>query len=426
MLILIALPIQWLFHSIAFVCFSSTAYSVFYVSEAFTTGQSFAYPGVAFLGRSAFNQTIGLRSQFDDILPSFQSASSKWDILETSQCSRTYFLDSEGLQSHRNLIIVIETGPDPDAKGWTVAQVWNDSKPPAYGDVPISQYDTELVNSLWSFAIYCEANRVDSHLNFGLTECLPSNGSHFVENLKYCEECFEEAKEESLLPLGFDQTADFAFNPWFFELRTGHMRAAFQNMTVKYCLSEPYSAPCKVYISNFFILVTVSSILLGCICSILITVFCWHNETCQSLGDALQIFLKDGEKFVQVTCASFPCPHAERPTPSLRRWTPTRKWNNVSKRWGQGVSRMVWFWTYTPIGMSLLGGSAALGVLGDYFSQVPTPHPRRQSKLRPKFADTITPLERASVTESHWSMTTYSVKKHLPQTVSQSTWPYTV
>lgn len=365
-LILLAVPVQLFSHSITFISFGITGYSQFVVSEAFTTGQPFAYPGVALLGRN-LNTTI--RSQFDEILPIFESASSTWDRLESSDCKRIYSEDIEGLQSHRNILVVIENGPEADAKGWIPAQVWNDTKSWALGENVSTVYDSELENSLWSFATYCEVNRDDAFLNGGYTTCMSSYDGSGQSDL-FTQAFFTQD------PWGAAASRDTSSAPWFSSpYNVSDIRVAFQTPQVKYCLSEPYSTTCKVYSSNFFLLITTVCILLGCIGSTLVSRLCWHKETCQSLGDALRVCLKDGGVFAQKTSAIPAGCNSEVTQPLCIRWTPVSKWEDSKPRWGQAISKRMWLWTYAPICTVLLGGSAALGALGENISQVPDPLP---------------------------------------------------
>lgn len=358
-LILLAVPIQLFSHSIVFVSFSTTGYSRFFVSEAFTTGQPFAYPGVALLG-SPLTKTV--RSQFHEILPNFESGSSEWERLEVNDCQRIYSQDLEGLQSHRNLLVVIETGPDSQAKGWIAAVVWNDTRFTVHGEDSYSKHDSELENSLWSFATYCEVDRVGYLNNGGSTQCSLLYGAS-ERSGTYTPENWGEAA------IGETSSVSWLSSP----VHDRDLKVEFQSSRIKYCLSEPYSAPCKVYVSNIFLLITTLCIFLGCTCSTLISRFCWHQDTCQSLGDALQVFLKEGQTFVQMPGASPVGGHSEITEPASTRWTPVDKWKEARPRLGQAISKRVWLWTYVPIGMLLLGGSAALGAMGENISQVPVP-----------------------------------------------------
>lgn len=117
LLVATGIPIQLFFHSSTLIVYTATAYSIIMASEAFTTGADFMYPGVAFMEQTAFNSTVGIQSHFEDILPEFRKASTNWTRLEVQDCQRTYFQDPMGLQSHRNLLLVVETGPDADARG---------------------------------------------------------------------------------------------------------------------------------------------------------------------------------------------------------------------------------------------------------------------------------------------------------------------
>lgn len=367
-------------HSIVFICFSSNNYSIFLVSEAFLTGQPFAYPGVAFLGKNAFNKTTTrLQYQFDDILPGFKSASSKWERLEISDCSRTYHQDPGGLQHHRNLLVVVETGPDTGAEGWRGDQVWNHTRPPAYTDESINKYDPELINSLWSFAADCVADHVDDPKNWQYTQC---TGLHLNDRQH------QQYSEDTVTDMSID---------FFYDFRSV-VGAKFRYVSVKYCLSEPYSAPCKIYASNFFLLVIMLCTLLGCTCSLLVARLCWYEETCQSLGDALQAFLKHGETFVQ-TRYTTPL-GSEGAASSSSRWTPVSKWRNATFRWGQVINKKRWLWTYVPIGIFLLGGSAALGSVGDIVAHVPDSQSSKSTRTKTyKSLDTMKRLVRALETE---------------------------
>lgn len=357
-----AVPVQLFSHSIAFIAFSTTSYSHLLVSEAFTTGQPFGFPGVALWHRWMIES---VHSQFHEILPMFESAPNKWNKLELSDCVRIYSQDLDGLQSHRNLLVVLETGPDADADatGWIANQVWDATD---NGRVNMSghmvEYDPELENSLWSFATYCEVTRAGYYKNGGYTRCrLTYNDSY-------------QGWDFDSVPWGEGTVKDTSSIFW---LSNSHndsdIRVAFQNPRAKYCLSEPYSAPCKVYVSNFFLLVTAVCVLLGCICSIWVARFCWYKETCQSLGDALQAFLRDRETFVQIS-SPLPAGHDSEVTPPRSTWwTPVSKWKEATPRWGQAINKTMWLWTYLPIGILLLGASIALGVFGENISQVPSP-----------------------------------------------------
>lgn len=369
-LILVAIPIQLLSHSIAFMAFSTTGYSRFFVSEAFTTGQPFAYPGVALLG-SALIEDVSW--QFHEVLPSFETGSSEWEKLEVRDCQRIYSKDLEGLQSHRNLLVVMETGPDAMAKGWIASVVWNDTRFSVHGENSYSKHDSSLENSLWSFATYCEVSRVDSYDNSGSTRC----------SLLYDVPGLSVLDKYTLEDWGEGAFRDTPSLSWLSSpVDDSDLSVEFQTSRIKYCLSEPYSAPCKVYVSNCFLLVTMVCILLGCTCSALISHFCRHEDMCQSLGDALQVFLKEGDAFAQMPVASPAGIDSESMEPASTRWTPVDRWKEDGPRLSQAISRRLWLCTYVPIGTLLLGGSTALAALGKNISQVPNPLFCKPTQLR--------------------------------------------
>lgn len=344
-LVAIGIPIQLFFHSSTFIVYTSTTYSVLIASEAFTTGADFVYPGVAFLDLTAYNSTTEVQSHFYDILPGFREASMNWTRLEAQDCLHTYFQDPMGLQSHRNLLLVVQTGPDADAKGWKGAQVWN-STPPAYTNDTIHEYQPQAVNALWSFSPICTASRSGTGENTIDTYCKDSKTSKFLSagfDLSEVDTGFEDPTvwhiSWYLHENGFYQPSDWGFG-------SGSIYPEYQTVAVKYCLSEPYSAPCKVFASGPFLLISLVCVLLGFILSVLVSSFHWRKESCQCLGDALKVFITHGPGITRMSGAE----------PMV--------WKDAKKRWGKVVSRRMWLWTYIPIGVFLVGGTICLGVFG--------------------------------------------------------------
>lgn len=321
-LILLAVPIQLFSHSIAFVSVSTEGYTKVSISEACTTGQNFTSPGVALMRSLPTNRE---RSQFQDIPPDLESASTEWDKLEASDCGHIYSQDIERLKSHRNILVVMEAGPDADAKEGTIAaEVRNDTTLHAHDD-----NDSELKDSLWSFVVYEIGRYMKCRLSY--------------DNSDGLYPCATESRVKITVRDALD------FSPVY----------------------DVIPPPCIVYVSNFFLMVTILCIILGCTCSAFVARFCWHKETCQSLGDALQVFLEEGETLVQMPGTLPAGCNSEGTAPPSTRWTPVSKWEEARPRWGQAISKSMWLGTYVPIAALLLGGSAALAALRQSIPQVP-------------------------------------------------------
>lgn len=340
LLVAIGIPIQLFFHSSTFVVHTSTTYSIFITSEAFTTGADFVYPGVAFLDLMAYNSTTEFQSRFYDILPGFRAASMNWTRLETQDCMRTYFQDPMGLQSHRNVLLVVQTGPDADAKGWKGAQVWN-STPTAYTNDTIHEYQPEAVNSLWSFSPTCTTTRSGSGDNSIWTYCNTAGLGLF--DLPEVDPGWEDSDEWHL---SWHVAENELYPPSNEMFGSDNIYPEYRTVSVKYCLSEPYSAPCKVLATGPFLLISLLCVLFGSLLSVLVSSFHWRKESCQCLGDALKVFMTHG-------------PHITRTS-----GTEPMVWKDTKKRWGQVVSRRMWLWTYIPIGVFLVGGTIVLCVFG--------------------------------------------------------------
>lgn len=345
LLVAVGIPIQLFFHSTTFIVHTSTAYSILVASEAFTTGADFVYPGVAFLDLTAYNSTTEVQSHFYDILPGFRAASTNWTRLEVQDCLRTYFQDPMGLQSHRNLLLVVQAGPDAEAIGWKGVQVWN-STPPAYTNDTIHEYQPDAVNSLWSFSPTCSAERSGSGDNTIWTYC---SGVGFNLPLDIGSEFPKKGWNLSLYPYGDECFGDdecYPSEPPDGLFGNGQIYPEYQTPAVKYCLSEPYSAPCKVFVSGSFLLISLVCVLLESILSGLVSSFHWRKESCQCLGDALKVFMTHGPDITRVS------------------GTGPMVWKDAKKRWGHVVSRRMWLWTYIPIGLFLVGGTICLCAFG--------------------------------------------------------------
>lgn len=338
-LVAISIPIQLFFHSSTFIVYTSTAYSVLIASEAFTAGADFVYPGVAFPDLTAYNSTAEVQSHFYDILPGFRTASMNWTRLDVQNCLRTYFIDPMGLQSHRNLLLVVQTGPDADAKGWKGAQVWNNT-PPAYTNDTIHEYQPEAVNALWSFSPICTTTRSGSSENAVWTYCK----GEFVSGGYDLPEFDTSSEISKAWHTSWHSYGDEFYGPSDGAFESDKIYPEYQTVAVKYCLSEPYSAPCKIFVSGPFLLISLVCVLLGSILSVLVSSFHWRKESCQCLGDALKVFMIHGPDITRM-CGTNPM-----------------VWKDAKKRWGQVVSRRVWLWTYIPIGLFLVGGTVFFSV----------------------------------------------------------------
>ncbi|PHH85729.1 hypothetical protein CDD83_11242 [Cordyceps sp. RAO-2017] len=339
-LALAAAPLQLFLHSTTFVIFSQTDYTQFIVSPAFTTGGAFAYPGVAFAGTSAFNASSGVRSYFDHVLPSFRSAPGQWERLPAGDCMYQYLQDPNGLQRRRDLLLVVKA----KAEGWRGADVWNNTTPRAYPSHAAHEYNPMAFNSLWWFAVRCYQDRVGSDDGRLSTFCCPSF------------DCYADDDSYNGWRPSYFLSLRASKSFWEGFLLTGlvpdHMDPALGSFTVDYCLSEPYVAPCKLAASTPILLINLACVLVGFASCSLIAYVCWNDESCQSLGDAIQALMGSSDLVFKAAASTDAEPS------SVIRWKETRK------RWGHVVGRSMWFCTYVPIGLVLVGGSVVFVQFG--------------------------------------------------------------
>ena len=359
LLILSSIPLQLLFQAAIFLTTTFTDYQQILVSQDFLNGGPWAIPGVAplYFGEAwvADNATdYAMVQQFQKY-----SANSNWTILDSISCRETYLASPNGLQNYRNLIIVIEAGPSPNAPGWTGAEIWNGTLPIFYDNITTDGYAPHALNTLWSLDVSCIAG----------TTCTTGFGYDAF----------------------YDIPSNFS-NPWSFQwvspylylnnVSVTNFSREYSDVTGLYCLAEPFVAPCKIEVTNGFLLA-------GCICVLIKSVVAaltliWLRDTSpvQCLGDMIQLGMQSEDSTTAELCTydqdwfrKYKSRHIIAGTENMEsRWiAEPRKWASTDKRWSAAVPKSVWWATFTFIFSVLLVSAVLLGIGLNYNSYLGNP-----------------------------------------------------
>jgi hypothetical protein len=360
LLLLSSVPLQLLFNAAVFHTETSTDYQQIMVSQNFLDGGPWQVPGIATLsfgeGWIQFNQS------YYDLVEEFQrySQGSNWTKLDAVECQTTYLDAPNGLQVYRNLIIVIEAGPDPNAKGWTGAEVWNNSMPMYYSNLSTYAYDPGAVNTLWAIDYECYISGNGNICSGGL-------GQHdgiFDEPSSN----FSGSWEWGYVEATFGSFAD-----------AGNFSQAYDNITGVFCLAEPFISPCKMEVTNGFLLAVCICLFAKSCVSIFILVKTKNKQPILCLGDMIQLQLEseNDDCNTKGLCTydqnwfrnAKPVRDAEATDDMRPRWIgQPRKWANKPKRWKNAVPRGVWWATYAFIGVVLLLVFIILGIAFQSYS----------------------------------------------------------
>ena len=337
-ILLSSVPVQLLSNSALFLTTTSTNYRQVIVSQDFVEGGLWQVPGIATLyyGTGWLSQDDTMTSMVKTIQQQIQN--SNWTKMNTDECRKTYLTLPNGLQYYRNLVIVVEAGPDANAAGWTGAKVWNGSLPIYYTNISQSTYNPNALNTLWYLQPYCYYGICNGQMGYGGVSTLPQ---------------------------------DYDFEPWKFQwvesyYTSGDLSAApnfspaYDAVTGLYCLAEPFDAPCKVEATNVFVLLLCLCIFIKNIVAIFLMVFLRDKKPIQCLGDMIQYQLMQRDDATMSGLCTFdqdwfraynPVEVAQNADRMRIPWTgQPRKWDGLEeKRWWKAVPRKIWLTTYILI-----------------------------------------------------------------------------
>ena len=327
LLIVTSLPIQLLSNAAVILTHTSTAFQLALVSEDFLQGGQWSVPGVAAgIGRDWYHSL----DAYDNLVRTLQKDAPTWTRVESHECRETYLNSPNGLQYSRNLVVVVESGPDPNAAGWTGANLWNDTVPSAYFNLNASSYDPNFVNSLW----------------FVTPTCSTTDGM--------CDFYIDSQMEP-----------DFSA-PWQWQwLANKNFTTSYKAMTGQYCLVEPFTAPCKVELTNGFLVAVCLCVLIKSVVATWFLRMTKNTAPIKCLGDMVQYLFEEHSDEINTAGLSAygqdwfrstkPTRISNDPNYRQASWIgPPNAWSNVARRWYKAVPRVTWLSTYLFVGVILI------------------------------------------------------------------------
>ena len=348
-ILLSSVPVQLLSNSAIFLTTTSTNYRQVIVSQDFIDGGLWQVPGIATLyyGTAWLPQNDTMTSMVMTIQQQIQN--SNWTKLNPDECRRTYLTLPNGLQYYRNLVTVVEAGPDANATGWTGAKVWNGSLPMYYTNISQSTYDPNALNTLWYLQPYCSYGICSGQMGYSSIFTLPQDYDFGTWKFQWVE---------SYSPSGDLSTAP-NFSP------------DYDAVTGLYCLAEPFGAPCKIEVTNGFVLLLCLCIFIKNIVAIVLMVLLRDKKPVQCLGDMIQYQLRQRDDATMSGLCTFdqdwfreydPVKAAQYTDRMRIPWTAqAREWDWFEKRWWKAVPREIWLTTYILIAVVLAIASVLLG-----------------------------------------------------------------
>ncbi|OIW34173.1 hypothetical protein CONLIGDRAFT_212838 [Coniochaeta ligniaria NRRL 30616] len=365
---LTSVPLHLLFSASVFATATSTEYNQIVTNQAFLNGANYTLPGVSLLAEpfqpGAAQASLQYIAKLQNTVSAIQAgvSSFRWKRLESVNCRQTYLAQPNGLQHYRNLVIVIEAGPKPTVPGWTGSQVWGNTLPPYMINTTVLSYDANASSSLWSYSLGCSIQN-----NLG--------------NLwNYCSDDFGYNTAESQLPSWSDFSSPWQF-PWVvaaddYRETYGNFSAAYNNVTLLFCMAEPFESPCKVEVLNQLLLAVAILLLIKTTLAGITLWMLWSTKPILCLGDAIQMFFEQAADGAEdkTTRQLSTCGQSDfvsrrvrsdrqrPPNNDMRvRWTAQpRRWAATTKRWFDVVPAKVWVSTYGPIAVVLVIALALL------------------------------------------------------------------
>lgn len=249
-----------------------------------------------------------------------------WDRIDLSGCMQMYQTDCNGLERHRDLILVVD---QPD--GWIRDKMWQ----PGYD---IFGYNS----SYWDRLVPAH---VPNYLFFN-TACVMSAGSY--------PSCFTDCDialgRDPLAPEG-DPTADsYSF---FRHLHTSDdntvpiLSPGSDKLTPRYCLADPLESNCYVGLSTAFLFaVTLSVLVKSSIASLVIVILKRRSYSpLVTVGDAIASFIeKPDTNTIGLSCFDI--------SKNLVFVGP-RKWQVSNKRRWVAVPFTIWVTSYLLFAISI-------------------------------------------------------------------------
>ncbi|KAK0649217.1 hypothetical protein B0T16DRAFT_127146 [Cercophora newfieldiana] len=329
------IPLHLTFNSAILESRASTDFLLLMASEPFLTG-------------SPWNGTVASGLQEDskspprlrEIQPSLSEDPSHWERMSIQDCFARYNDLTRSLTERRDVIMVLALD-NPGSSNSTGTFGWS--------------VNGSAENSLWYFRGYQRTDYVISEMH-----------DRFLKNYKYTDQNF-------VLDEGRGPERNIRFDESTYTVRNNGSRypPELESMKAEYCMSERWTAPCRVEVDNALLLtVVVICLVKTALCGMIL--FTARGPTpLITPGDAIESFITKPDPTTLGMCtfssADFNQNQRQGGSRAGYRWLPAaRPWNqtssDTSRRGFFAVPDGIWYWSYFLIGGALVVGGTFLGI----------------------------------------------------------------
>jgi hypothetical protein len=336
-----SLPLHLIFNGCILESKASNGFTLVMVSESFLDGAPYKMPDVS----SPFVRQIFDDEWLNTTIPDiYRSVSQKdnqaWENIHFDECMRRYNNTDQSLTEYRHLIMVVSNGTS--TTGWTRRQVMSNTTLTEILFGWNGFDDRDVTNSLWWSQKYYRSGARD--------------GSGYLDYTKINYALPSTTDARDIMPNLDPVSGEISMSNFSY-------RTAYQNMQVKYCLSESFQAPCRLTVANPLLLVVcIMCTFKTLLCILVLTVgLRRHKEDSSPLitpGDAIASFIVRPDPETKGMCtlnqsdvigtSTHAQPALITSSPKIRQWYPFAK-----RRLSDGVPRHIWVLSVLLITCSL-------------------------------------------------------------------------
>ena len=343
MLAFTTIPLHLIFNSTVIETKGSTDFLFVISTESFTEGAD-SNGSLPLVGRTgAIQPNIAQVDTLQNISKSI--ATGTWEKLNLQDCYQRYNTTTSVLTTYRHAVMVVSNQNETLGQtiDWSPAEVYQNVSEEVSADL------ANIRSPIWDVEYFA---RTDSYVNAATDS---ANLNPWGESLDY------------VLIMNL-QTGLFEMRVSGNVTYSSFIQAEYLYMKAYYCLSEPYSVPCKVDIDNQ---------LLGIVCLIgfIKTLLCaiillgWKNQNpFMTLGDAIESFINIPDQTTIGMCSHSRNDFAHRTVGDIA-WKPVSSaWRTPSRRAGSTIPWSIWIWSYAII-------ASCLGVAGYFYQKAASSRP---------------------------------------------------
>ncbi|KAM0417299.1 hypothetical protein ACHAPT_012680 [Fusarium lateritium] len=346
-----SIPLHLVFNGCVLESKATTSFKLLMVSESFLKGAPYTVPALTevmpnrdYIRDRDYYQSVN--ETISHIYWSYRSDTGNWERLDYLNCMSRYNDVGVAMVGNRHVIMVVSNNNEE-----TSDTVWS----PKQVNKNLTGFDdVDLANSLWCEATY---QRTGGRTGNELISEQKSGNFGVGYSQVYSEPEYYSGN-----------TLDVATG----ELKMKGTHSAFRSMQIDYCLSEKFSAPCRLSIANSLLLVVCIMCVVKCLlCIITLKMRIWGDEDpLMTPGDAISSFITNPESDTKGICTLSYWDFDEHKTFSpggqcgnYTKLTGPRLWTSDPKRRpSKAIPRQIWYLSYIIIEGSLFIAGVCLAV----------------------------------------------------------------